>query len=90
MKRRVIWTVVTLLVIALGTAMAIAVPRLPERGSNTPTARVMKGALKLTVHATGELRAGRTMTLVAPPRRRHAAHRHARARPAERSSPATS
>jgi HlyD family secretion protein len=67
MKRRVIWTVVALLVIALGTAMAIAVPRLPERASTTPTARVMKGALKLTVHATGELRAGRTMTLVAPP-----------------------
>jgi HlyD family secretion protein len=67
MKRRIIWTVVALVVIALGTAMAIAVPRLPERGSTTPTARVMKGALKLTVHATGELRAGRTMTLVAPP-----------------------
>lgn len=66
MKRRVIWTVVALLVIALGTAMTIAVPRLPERGRSTPTARVMKGALKLTVHATGELRAGRTMTLVAP------------------------
>jgi HlyD family secretion protein len=67
MKRRVIWTIVALTVIALGTAMAVAVPRLPERGSTTPTARVMKGALKLTVHATGELRAGRTMTLVAPP-----------------------
>jgi HlyD family secretion protein len=67
MKRRVIWAVVALVVIALGTAIAIAVPRLPERGNTTPTARVMKGALKLTVYATGELRAGRTMTLVAPP-----------------------
>ena len=66
MKRRVIWTVVALVVVALGAAMAFAVPRLPDRGSTTPTARVMKGALKLTVHATGELRAGRTMTLVAP------------------------
>ena len=67
MKRRVTWAVVALVVIAVGTAMAIAVPRLPDRGNATPTARVMKGALKLTVHATGELRAGRTMTLVAPP-----------------------
>ncbi len=67
MKRRVTWAVVALVVIAVGTAIAVAVPRLPERGTTTPTARVMKGALKLTVHATGELRAGRTMTLVAPP-----------------------
>jgi HlyD family secretion protein len=67
MKRRVTWAVVALVVVAVGTAMAIAVPRLPDRGNATPTARVMKGALKLTVHATGELRAGRTMTLVAPP-----------------------
>ena len=47
--------------------MAIAVPRLPDAAIATPTASVMKGPLKLTVHATGELRAGRTMTLVAPP-----------------------
>ena len=32
-----------------------------------PTALVTKGPLKVTVHATGELRAGRTMTLVTPP-----------------------
>ena len=32
-----------------------------------PTARVVKGILELTVHATGELRAGRSATLVAPP-----------------------
>ena len=57
---------VGVLVLALGTALAIAVPRLPERGSSTPTARVVKGPLKLTVHATGELRAGRTLTLVTP------------------------
>ena len=66
MKRRVVWAGVVLGVIALGTAMAIAVPRLPERGSGVPTAKVIKGPLKLTVHATGELRAGRTMTLVTP------------------------
>jgi HlyD family secretion protein len=67
MKRWLVRGGAILIVIALGTAIAIAVPRLPERGSTTPTARVVKGPLKLTVHATGELRAGRTMTLVTPP-----------------------
>ena len=68
MKRWLVRAGAILIVIALGTAIAIAVPRLPERGgSTTPTARVVKGPLKLTVHATGELRAGRTMTLVTPP-----------------------
>jgi HlyD family secretion protein len=66
-KRRIVRTIVVLAVIALGTAIAIAVPRLPERANQTPTAKVTKGPLKLTVHATGELRAGRTMTLVTPP-----------------------
>ena len=32
-----------------------------------PTAKVVKGPLKLTVYATGELRAGRTVNLMAPP-----------------------
>ena len=48
-------------------AITAAVPRLPDRGAAVPTAKLAKGPLKLTVHATGELRAGRTMTLVAPP-----------------------
>ena len=68
MKRRVIWTVVD----AAGDR---AGDRHGDRGApasgagqyTRPTARVMQGALKLTVHSTGELRAGRTMTLVAPP-----------------------
>ena len=42
-------------------------PRLPERGDAVPTAGVARGPLKVTIHATGELRAGRTMTLVTPP-----------------------
>jgi HlyD family secretion protein len=54
--------------VALGAAMAVAVPRLPDRGGPAvPTARVVQGPLKVTVHATGELRAGRTVTLVTPP-----------------------
>jgi multidrug resistance efflux pump len=66
-KRRLLRTVVFLAVLGLGAAIAIAVPRLPERGREIPTARVAKVALSLTVHAVGELRAGRTMTLVTPP-----------------------
>src|SRR5262245_30984312 len=42
-------------------------PKLPDRGTSVPTARVTKGPLNLTVHATGDLRAGSTMTLMAPP-----------------------
>jgi multidrug resistance efflux pump len=67
MKRpRLARIVAMLFVIGLGTAIAIAVPRLPERTSSIPSARITKGPLKLTVHATGELRAGRTLTLVTP------------------------
>jgi HlyD family secretion protein len=65
-KRRLVRALVVVGVIALGAAIAIAVPRLPERGNSVPTAKVTKGVLNLTVHAIGELRAGRTMTLVAP------------------------
>ena len=42
-------------------------PRLPDRGNGVPTAPVAKGPVKVTIYATGELRAGRTMTLVTPP-----------------------
>lgn len=64
--RRLVKALVVVAVIGLGAAIAIAVPRLPERTSSIPTARVAKGPLKLTVYSVGELRAGRTMTLVAP------------------------
>ena len=66
MKRRVTIAVLILGAIALGAGLLAAVPRLPDRGSSVPTAKLMKGPLQLTVHAIGELRAGRTMTLVAP------------------------
>jgi multidrug efflux pump subunit AcrA (membrane-fusion protein) len=58
---------VVVLLLAAATAIAVAVPRLPDRRSEVPTARVTKSPLKLTVNATGELRAGRTMTMVTPP-----------------------
>jgi multidrug efflux pump subunit AcrA (membrane-fusion protein) len=54
-------------IVAAVAAAAVAVPGLPARRDAVPTARVTKGPLKLTVHATGELRAGRTVTMVTPP-----------------------
>jgi HlyD family secretion protein len=67
MRRRLTIAVMVLGAIGLGAAIMAAVPRLPDRGVAVPTAKLAKGPLRLTVHATGELRAGRTMTLVAPP-----------------------
>jgi HlyD family secretion protein len=67
MKRRFLWSAVAVLVVALGAAIAVAVPRLPEKSSGIPTARVVRGPLKLNVHATGELRAGRTVSMITPP-----------------------
>ena len=66
-RRRYLWPAIGLGVLAVGAAIVFAVPRLPERGNTVPTALVTKGPLKVTVHANGELRAGRTMTLVTPP-----------------------
>ncbi len=67
MRRRLVMIGLVAGTIAIAAAIAIAVPRLPDRSTTTPTARVTKGLLKLTVNATGELRAGRTLTLAAPP-----------------------
>ena len=67
MKRRIMLLIVVVAIVGIGAALIVAVPRLPDRGSSVPTARVSKTPLKLTVHATGELRAGRTMTLATPP-----------------------
>ena len=67
MKRRVVLPLIAVGVIAAAGAAALAVPTLPARRNAVSTARVTKGPLKLTVHATGELRAGRTVTLVTPP-----------------------
>ena len=66
MRRRIVLTAVALGLVAAAGAAAIAVPTLPARRSAVPTTRVSKGPLKLTVYATGELRAGRTVALVTP------------------------
>jgi len=67
MKRRVVWAGLVVIAIGLAAAMAIAVPRLPEKSGGPPTAKVVRGPLKLNVHATGELRAGRTVSMITPP-----------------------
>ena len=70
MRRRLTVSLLVLVAVAVGVAgvamvrTTAAVPRLSERA--VPTAKLAKGPLRLTVHATGDLRAGRTMTLVAP------------------------
>jgi multidrug efflux pump subunit AcrA (membrane-fusion protein) len=66
-RRRYVWPAIGVAVAALGAAIVFAVPRLPERGNAVPTALVTRGPLKVTIHATGELRAGRTVALVTPP-----------------------
>jgi len=65
--RLVIWIVGLLAIAAVAVTFAKGTPVLPERRSAVPTAKVVRGPLKLTVYAIGELRAGRTMNLVAPP-----------------------
>jgi len=66
-RRRALWIVAVAALGAVGAALAKGSPVLPERRSSVPTAKVVRGPLKLTVYATGELRAGRTLNLVAPP-----------------------
>jgi multidrug efflux pump subunit AcrA (membrane-fusion protein) len=52
---------------AITAALASGSSVLPDTRPAVPTAKVIRGPLKLTVYATGELRAGRTVSLVAPP-----------------------
>lgn len=65
--RRISWIAAVVALAAVAVGMARGSTVLPERRLPVPTAKVVRGALKLTVYAIGELRAGRTMSLVAPP-----------------------
>ena len=68
MKKRLIWIGGLIAIVAIAATFAMAGGTvLPERRSAVPTAKVVHGPLKLTVFASGELRAGRTMSLMAPP-----------------------
>jgi HlyD family secretion protein len=66
MKRRLIWVAAVVVIAGIVATFATGAPVLPAGRSAVPTAKVVKGPLKLTVYATGELRAGRTMNLMAP------------------------
>ena len=66
-RRRVMWSAAIVVVAAVAVTLATGAPVIPERRSIVPTAKVIKGPLKLTVYANGELRAGRTVNLMAPP-----------------------
>jgi multidrug resistance efflux pump len=66
MKRRIIAATVLLAAVVIAATFVKAGPALPERRSPVPTAKVVRGPLKLTVYATGDLRAGRTVNLMAP------------------------
>ena len=67
MSRRILLPLVAIAIVGAAAAAAMAVPGLPARRDPVPTARVTKGPLKLTVNSIGELRAGRTVTMVTPP-----------------------
>jgi multidrug efflux pump subunit AcrA (membrane-fusion protein) len=62
-----VWAVGVLAIAAIAATFATGAPVLPDRRSAIPTAKAIRGPLKLTVYATGELRAGRTVNLMAPP-----------------------
>jgi HlyD family secretion protein len=65
--RGAIWAVAVLAAGGVAVALVKGSPVLPDSRPAVPTAKVIRGPLKLTVYATGELRAGRTVNLVAPP-----------------------
>ena len=65
--KRAVWGAGLVAVAAVAATLATGAPVLPERRSVVPTAKVVRGPIKLTVYATGELRAGRTVNLMAPP-----------------------
>jgi multidrug resistance efflux pump len=65
--KRLVWIGALVAVVAIAATFSMAGTVLPEKRSSVPTAKVVRGPLKLTVYATGELRAGRTMSLMVPP-----------------------
>jgi HlyD family secretion protein len=65
-KRRLIAAGVLIFIIGVAATYLTAGPVLQERRTLVPTARVVRGPLKLTVYAIGDLRAGRTVNLTAP------------------------
>ena len=66
MKRRILFSALLIVIVAVAATFVKAGPALEKRPSVVPTAKVVRGPLKLTVYAVGELRAGRTVNLTAP------------------------
>jgi HlyD family secretion protein len=62
---RVLWGL-TLLVAVAAIAAVLPAAQPSQTGVGAPSARVTRGALKLDVYATGELRAGRLASVMAP------------------------
>ena len=67
LRRGVLWAGAIAVAGGITAALASGSSVLPDSRPPVPTAKVIRGPLKLTVYATGELRAGRTVSLVAPP-----------------------
>ena len=67
LRRGVLWAGAIAVAGGITAALASGSSVLPDSRPAVPTAKVIRGPLKLTVYATGELRAGRTVSLVAPP-----------------------
>lgn len=67
MTRRRAWIAAAGGVLAVAAVAAMAAVAWPAAGEEVPTTRVVRGNLKLDVHATGEVRAARSLTLTAPP-----------------------
>jgi HlyD family secretion protein len=67
LRRGLLWGAAVITVGGVTAALVNGSTVLPDARSSVPTAKVVRGPLKLTVYATGELRAGRTVNLVAPP-----------------------
>jgi HlyD family secretion protein len=65
---RLVWPALVILIVAGGAGIVFAVRSWESgRPEGVPTTRVTRGDLKLDVYATGELRASRAVSLVAPP-----------------------
>jgi HlyD family secretion protein len=66
--KRVLWSLAILgAIAAIAAVVPAAQPPGTGGGSKVPSARVTRGPLKLDVYATGELRASRVASLMAPP-----------------------
>jgi multidrug efflux pump subunit AcrA (membrane-fusion protein) len=64
---RSIWGLTAVVVVACAIVAAVALTPRTAVARGVPTASVARGALRLDVYATGELRAGRSASLSAPP-----------------------